>query len=45
VPLAPGTTGQRAFCGDESGVVRYSPEGKAPTVVDGTCPEGWQPLS
>jgi type IV pilus assembly protein PilA len=41
VPVKAGNTGQRAFCGDETGVVRVSPSGMAPTIFGGKCPEDW----
>jgi type IV pilus assembly protein PilA len=39
VPQAVGSTGQRAFCSDESGVIRYDPTGTAITTSgnDTTC--------
>ena len=30
-PVTVGQTGQRAFCGDQSGVIRYDPAGAQPT--------------
>jgi type IV pilus assembly protein PilA len=44
VPVKAGNTGQRAFCGDETGVVRVSPGGMAPTIIGGKCPEDWSIL-
>jgi type IV pilus assembly protein PilA len=41
VPVVAGRTGQRAFCGDETGVVRSAPSGIAPTILGGRCPEDW----
>jgi type IV pilus assembly protein PilA len=43
-PVAAGRTGQKAFCGDEAGVVRVSAEGSAPTIFSGKCPESWSVL-
>jgi type IV pilus assembly protein PilA len=37
VPQAPGRTGIKAFCGDASGAICYTPDGRAPGVVDGAC--------
>jgi type IV pilus assembly protein PilA len=31
-PVATGSSGQRSFCSDESGVVRYDPTGTAPST-------------
>ncbi|HEY6265235.1 MAG TPA: hypothetical protein VIW93_10570, partial [Candidatus Acidoferrum sp.] len=31
VPSAPGQSGQRSFCSDQSGVIRYNPAGGACT--------------
>jgi type IV pilus assembly protein PilA len=45
VPVKAGNTGQRAFCGDETGVVRFSPDGAAPTIVGGRCPESWSTVA
>jgi hypothetical protein len=39
VPVTPGLTGNRAFCGDESGMVRFAADGRMPPIVDGKCPE------
>ncbi len=41
VPLRPGKTGTRAFCGDASGGVYYTRDGSAPTVVAGRCARGY----
>jgi len=37
VPLTPGRTGVRAFCGDATGVICQTIDGSAPTVADGRC--------
>jgi type IV pilus assembly protein PilA len=37
VPVAVGTTGQRTFCSDESGVVRFDPAGGADPGTDVAC--------
>ena len=38
LPIPPvGTTGQRAFCSDESGVVRFDPNGTANPGTDVAC--------
>jgi type IV pilus assembly protein PilA len=43
-PITVGTTGQRAFCSDQSGVIRFDPSG-AFTGADGNgCNGGGQPL-
>ena len=36
-PITVGTTGQRAFCSDESGVVRQDPTGAATPGTDKAC--------
>jgi len=36
-PFAAGITGQRAFCGDESGVIRYNTTGAPIGTAHGTC--------
>ncbi len=33
VPVAPGQTGQRAFCSDQSGVIKYAGDGTAATCT------------
>ena len=38
VPVTIGTTGQRSFCTDQSGVVRFDPTGATPTAA--TCVAG-----
>jgi len=42
-PVSTGTTGQRSFCTDASGVIRFDPTGTAPTAAS-TCPSGLAPL-
>ncbi|HTW24667.1 MAG TPA: prepilin-type N-terminal cleavage/methylation domain-containing protein [Candidatus Baltobacteraceae bacterium] len=37
VPQQVGSTGQRAFCSDESGVVRYDPTGATAAATDTAC--------
>jgi prepilin-type N-terminal cleavage/methylation domain-containing protein len=37
VPVTVGTTGQRSFCSDGSGVIRYDPAGGAPTFTNALC--------
>jgi hypothetical protein len=37
VPLTPGTTGTRAFCGDSTGRVCFTADGSEPEVVNGAC--------
>ena len=36
VPTAPGQTGQRAFCSDQSGVIKYNAGGVGATCLTGT---------
>ena len=38
VPGTLGTTGQRSFCSDATGVIRFDPTGTAPAVAGGLCP-------
>jgi type IV pilus assembly protein PilA len=44
VPATKGTTGQRSFCSDAGGVIRYDPTGAAPAVGGGLCPVAMSPL-
>ena len=44
-PVSTGTTGQRSFCSDASGVIRTDPTGAAATLTNALCPVGLQPLS
>jgi hypothetical protein len=37
VPLVPGETGARGFCGDGTGIVCFTPDGQAPGVENGLC--------
>jgi hypothetical protein len=37
VPVVPGQTGTRGFCGDSSGRICFTNDGSAPTVVNGAC--------
>jgi type IV pilus assembly protein PilA len=37
VPVTVGQTGQRAFCSDESGVVRFDPTGAVVAATDTAC--------
>ena len=44
VPATPGA-GRRAFCGDSTGVVRWTNDDAAvSTVTNGQCPESWSPV-
>jgi hypothetical protein len=36
-PVTPGQTGQRAFCSDQSGVIRYNTSGAAIGTAAGSC--------
>jgi type IV pilus assembly protein PilA len=36
-PITPGSTGQRGFCSDESGVIRYNTAGTAIGTTDTAC--------
>jgi type IV pilus assembly protein PilA len=38
IPVAPGQTGVRSFCVDDSGRICYLADGSEPPVVDGACP-------
>jgi type IV pilus assembly protein PilA len=38
VPATLGTTGQRSFCSDATGVIRFDATGTAPAVAAGLCP-------
>jgi type IV pilus assembly protein PilA len=44
VPQNQGTTGQRSFCSDATGVIRYDATGTAPAVAGGLCPQALTPL-
>lgn len=43
-PVTFGQTGVRAFCGDDTGMVCYSPDGHMPPIGDGHCPSDCTPL-
>ncbi|MGH9574968.1 MAG: prepilin-type N-terminal cleavage/methylation domain-containing protein [Candidatus Acidiferrales bacterium] len=43
-PVTLGTTGQRAFCSDASGVIRFDPAGAKPTATGGLCDATLAPL-
>lgn len=40
VPLRPGLTGVRGFCGDSTGRICFTTDGSAPPVNDGVCDPG-----
>ncbi len=44
VPVKAGITGQRTFCGDETGAVHVGLPGVATAIVRGQCPQGWPTL-
>lgn len=44
VPVNIGTTGQRGFCSDHSGVVRFDPAGAAAGTADDGCDTGQAPI-
>ena len=44
VPISVGTTGQRSFCTDGSGVIRYDVTGAPPAPAAGLCPNGMNPM-
>ena len=44
VPITPGQTGIRAFCGDSSGQVCYTNDGSAPAVTQGQCAASCNPI-
>ena len=44
VPTGIGTTGQRSFCSDASGVIRQDPTGATPAPAAGLCPAAMVPL-
>jgi type II secretory pathway pseudopilin PulG len=43
-PIKVGQTGLRAFCGDDTGVVCQTMDGRMPPAVDGHCPSECSPL-
>lgn len=44
VPVEPGKTGTRSFCGGEDGVIRFDPAGGDIKPVGGACPATLKPL-
>jgi hypothetical protein len=44
VPVTVGTTGQRSFCSDASGVIRFNATGTAAALVAALCPVALGPL-
>jgi type IV pilus assembly protein PilA len=44
VPVTTGTTGQRSFCSDASGVIRFDPTGTLAVAVAAMCPVALNPL-
>lgn len=45
VPVEPGRTGVRSFCGDSSGAVRFDPRGADIQPVGGVCPATLEPMN
>jgi prepilin-type N-terminal cleavage/methylation domain-containing protein len=43
-PVTVGTTGQRSFCSDASGVIRYDATGTTATLTNAMCPVALSPL-
>ena len=43
-PVTTGTTGQRSFCSDASGVIRQNPTGAVATAASALCPAALAPL-
>jgi type IV pilus assembly protein PilA len=43
-PVSVGTTGQRSFCTDASGVIRFDPTGTTPAPTGVSCPTAMSPL-
>ena len=43
-PVSVGTTGQRSFCSDASGVIRQDPTGTVATAASALCPLALAPL-
>ncbi len=43
-PVTTGTTGQRSFCSDASGVIRQDPTGAVATAASALCPAALAPL-
>jgi len=44
-PAEVGRTGVRAFCGDETGMICFSSDGRMPDLVGGHCPADCKPLN
>jgi type IV pilus assembly protein PilA len=44
VPVTTGTTGQRSFCSDASGVIRFDPTGTLAVAANALCPVALAPL-
>ncbi len=44
VPVKPGVTGRRAFCGDDRGRVCFTEDGTEPKLVKGRCPDSCRRL-
>ncbi|MGD1210949.1 MAG: prepilin-type N-terminal cleavage/methylation domain-containing protein [Candidatus Acidiferrales bacterium] len=44
IPVNTGTTGNRSFCSDASGVIRYDPTGAKATASSALCPTTLNPL-
>jgi type IV pilus assembly protein PilA len=44
-PVTTGTTGQRSFCSDASGVIRFDPTGAEAALANALCPVALSPLS
>jgi len=44
VPITVGTTGQRSFCSDASGVITFDPTGAAPAPAGVNCPGALTPI-
>jgi hypothetical protein len=44
LPVAPGRSGVRSFCIDETGVLRMTTDPTIPSVVGGRCPDSMSPL-
>jgi type IV pilus assembly protein PilA len=43
-PVTTGTTGQRSFCSDATGVIRFDPTGTKATASNALCPTSLSPL-
>lgn len=42
VPINPGLTGVRSFCGDSTGRICFAEDGSVPRISDGLCPANWK---